>query len=97
MSQPPVKSTKPRTGNWTVEADGSSCRLQLSSAPTLDLYKASTTRCTSKILQGVNAWSARDGEIVLYSHGTVVAQLKGDETSYFGILESSGKAIKLTR
>ncbi|MCB5177749.1 AprI/Inh family metalloprotease inhibitor [Microvirga lenta] len=93
----PAKKTKPRTGSWIMEAGGSSCRLQLSSTPALDLYKASTDRCASKSLQNVNAWSARDGEIVLYSHGTVVAQLKGNDTSYFGTLESSGAAIKLTR
>ncbi|RDI54826.1 protease inhibitor Inh [Microvirga subterranea] len=99
--QAPLPQTRRRTaltGNWSAdEGNGRRCRVQLSSVPSLDLYKASSAQCASKALQEINAWSMVDGDIVLYSRGRVVSRLKGEDTAYSGALNGSGGSITLTR
>ena len=67
-------------GSWTArEATGGSCRISLSSAPALDLYRANAAGCANKDLQKVNAWDYRNGEVYLYQQGgTVVARLRAE-------------------
>ena len=97
-SAPPAPTRSSVTGGWTArEAAGSSCRITLSSAPALDLYKASSSGCNSRDLQSVNAWDLRDGEVYLYSRGSVVARLKGSGNSFNGVLAKSGAPLTLSR
>jgi hypothetical protein len=87
-------------GNWTArEATGSSCRVQLSSAPSLDLYRANASGCANRDLQKVNAWDFRDGEVYLYQQGgSVVARLRaGDGGAMNGAVTKSGAALSLSR
>ena len=65
-------------GNWNVQnAAGGNCRIQLSSSPALDLYRASASGCTNKDLARVSAWDYRDGDVYLYQPGgTVAARLR---------------------
>ncbi|MBB4019109.1 hypothetical protein GGR16_004156 [Chelatococcus caeni] len=97
-SAPPAPTRSTVTGGWTArEAAGGSCRITLSSAPALDLYKASTSGCGGRDLQSVNAWDLRDGEVYLYSRGSVVARLKGGGSSFNGVLAKSGAPLTLSR
>ncbi|WP_439496382.1 AprI/Inh family metalloprotease inhibitor [Bosea sp. (in: a-proteobacteria)] len=87
-------------GNWTArEATGGSCRVQLSSAPSLDLYRANAAGCSNRDLQKVNAWDYRDGEVYLYqSGGSVVARLRAsDGGGMNGAVTKSGAALSLNR
>ncbi|RDJ22631.1 hypothetical protein DWF00_02425 [Bosea caraganae] len=87
-------------GNWTArEATGTSCRVQLSSSPTLDLYRANASGCANRDLQKVNAWDYRDGEIYLYqSGGSVVARLRAsDGGALSGAVTKSGAALSMNR
>lgn len=87
-------------GNWTArEATGTSCRIQLSSSPTLDLYRASASGCANRDLQRVNAWDYRDGEVYLYqSGGSVVARLRtSDGGAMSGAVTKSGAALSMSR
>lgn len=87
-------------GAWTArEATGTSCRVQLSSAPTLDLYRASASGCSNRDLQTVNAWDYRNGEVYLYqSGGSVVARLRAsDGGAMSGAVTKSGAALSLNR
>lgn len=86
-------------GGWTArEATGTSCRVQLSSTPALDLYRANAAGCANRDLQKVNAWDYRDGEIYLYQPGgTVVARLRSDGSSMNGAITKSGAALSLSR
>jgi hypothetical protein len=95
---PPTPSRTSITGSWTArEATGGSCRVTLSSSPSLDLYRASTSGCANKDLQSVNAWDLRDGEVYLYSRGSVVARLKGGSGAYNGVIAKSGAPVTLAR
>lgn len=86
------------TGGWSArEATGGSCKVTLSSSPALDLYRASTAGCANKDLQSVNAWDLRDGEVYLYSRGSVVARLKGGGGSYSGVIAKSGAPLTISR
>lgn len=86
------------TGTWTArEATGGSCRVTLSSSPSLDLYRATTSGCANKDLQGVNAWDLRDDEVYLYSRGSVVARLKGGSGAYNGVIAKSGAPVTISR
>jgi len=97
-SAPAAPTRSAVTGGWTArEAAGGSCRITLSSAPALDLYKASTSGCAGRDLQSVNAWDLRDGEVYLYSRGSVVARLKGGGSSFNGVLAKSGAPLTLSR
>lgn len=87
-------------GNWTAqEATGGSCRVQLSSAPSLDLYRASANGCSNRELQQVNAWDYRDGEVYLYQRGgSVVARLRvASGGAMNGAVTKSGAALSLNR
>lgn len=87
-------------GNWTArEATGGSCKVQLSSAPALDLYRANAAGCANRDLQKVTAWDYRDGEVYLYQQGgTVVARLRaGDGGAMSGAVTKSGAALSLNR
>lgn len=86
------------TGSWRAsEAAGGSCRVVLSSAPSLDLYKASSNGCSSQDLQSVNAWDLRGNEVYLYARGNVVARLRGGSGNFNGVLAKSGAPVSLTR
>jgi hypothetical protein len=87
------------TGNWTArEAAGGSCRVALSSVPTLDLYKASTAGCQTRELQRVNAWELRGDEVYLYEPGGgVAARLKQAGRSFEGAAARTGAPITLTK
>lgn len=86
------------TGTWRArEASGGSCKVVLSSSPSLDLYKASTSSCANRDLQSVNAWEFRDGEVYLYARGGVVARLRDAGGSFTGALAKSGAPLTLTR
>jgi hypothetical protein len=86
-------------GAWTArEATGSTCRVQLSSAPALDLYKASSAGCANRDLARVTAWDYRDGEVYLYQPGgTVAARLRSSGGGMDGALAKSGAPLTLTR
>jgi hypothetical protein len=86
-------------GNWTArDAAGTSCRVQLSSSPALDLYRASAAGCGNKDLSKVTAWDYRDGEIYLYQPGgTVTARLRGSGAALSGVLAKSGAPLTLSK
>lgn len=87
-------------GNWTAqEATGGSCRVQLSSSPSLDLYRANATGCSNRDLQQVNAWDYRDGEVYLYQRGgAVVARLRvGSAGTMNGAITKSGAGLSMNR
>lgn len=84
-------------GSWRAkDATGGTCRVQLSSAPALDLYKASASGCANKDLARLTAWDNRDGEIYLYqAGGTVLARLRPGGEGYEGLLTKSSASISL--
>lgn len=86
-------------GGWTAkDASGGTCRVQLSSSPALDLYKASASGCANQDLAKVNAWDYRDGEVYLYqTGGSVTARLRGSSGSLSGVLAKSGAPLSLSR
>jgi hypothetical protein len=87
------------TGNWTArEASGGSCRLTLSSAPTLDLYKASSSGCQSRELQRISAWELRGDEVYLYEPGGgIAARLKQSGRGFEGAAAKTGAPISLSK
>ena len=86
-------------GGWTArEATGTTCRVQLSSSPALDLYKASAAGCANKDLARVTAWDYREGEVYLYQPGgAVAARLRTAGGSMEGALAKSGAPLTLAR
>ncbi|WP_375456499.1 AprI/Inh family metalloprotease inhibitor [uncultured Methylobacterium sp.] len=86
-------------GAWDAkDATGASCKVTLSSAPALDLYKASAAGCPNKDLAKVTAWDFRDGEVYLYQQGgTVAARLRQGGGALDGALTKSGAALALVR
>jgi hypothetical protein len=98
---PPVVSSgrSAVVGSWTAkDATGATCRVSLSSAPALDLYKASAAGCANKDLAKVSAWDFRDGEVYLYQPGgTVTARLRQGGGGLDGALSKSGAALALAR
>lgn len=86
-------------GAWTArEATGTTCRVQLSSSPALDLYKASAAGCANKDLGRVSAWDYRDGEVYLYQPGgAVAARLRSAGGAMTGALAKSGAPLTLSR
>jgi hypothetical protein len=82
---------------WKASVNSASCRIQLSSVPSLDLYKASAQGCSSNALKSVNGWSIRDGQVILFSRGQVVARLSGAEAALSGTLNGSEAALTMTR
>lgn len=96
----PAAGRDSMVGGWTArEATGGSCRVQLSSTPTLDLYRASSSGCANKDLQRISAWDYRDGEVYLYQQGgTVAARLRaGSGSALDGAVTKSGAALSLNR
>jgi len=86
------------TGNWTArESAGGSCKVTLSSAPALDLYKASSSGCGSRELQRISAWELRGDEVYLYEPGGgVAARLKQSGAQRFeGAAAKTGAPITL--
>ncbi len=99
---PAAPTTPTRTsviGNWSArEATGGSCRVTLSSAPTLDLYKASSSGCQSRELQRVSAWELRGDEVYLYEPGGgVAARLKQSGRGFEGASAKTGAPISLNK
>lgn len=86
-------------GSYTArDATGGTCRVTLSSAAALDLYRASASGCANKDLGRVTAWDFREGEVYLYQPGgSVAARLRGEAGSLSGVLAKSGAPLTLTR
>jgi len=86
-------------GSWTArDASGGSCRVQLSSSPALDLYRASASGCSNQDLSRVNAWDYRDGEVYLYqTGGAVAARLRGSSSALSGVVAKSGAPLSMAR
>ena len=86
-------------GTWEAkDATGGACKVMLSSAPALDLYKASAPGCPNKDLARVSAWDFRDGEVYLYQPGgTVAARLRQGGGGLDGALTKSGASLALAR
>jgi hypothetical protein len=96
----PVASRDGIIGGWTArEATGTTCKVQLSSSPALDLYRASASGCANKELQKVTAWDYRDGEVYLYQPGGAVAarMRANDGSSLSGSIARSGAGLTLSR
>jgi hypothetical protein len=95
---PAPSSRTAMVGNWSARTSGGSCRIQLSSTPALDLYRASASGCSNQDLSKVNAWDYRDGEVYLYqTGGAVAARLRGSSGSLSGVLAKSGAPLSLAR
>ncbi|NBJ10371.1 AprI/Inh family metalloprotease inhibitor [Microvirga arsenatis] len=95
---PAPASRTAMVGNWSAQTSGGTCRIQLSSAPALDLYRASASGCSNQDLSKVNAWDYRDGEVYLYqTGGAVAARLRGSSASLSGVLAKSGAPLSLSR
>lgn len=92
-------SRSSNVGAWNArEATGTNCRVQLSSSPALDLYKASASGCANKDLAKITAWDFREGEVYLYQQGgTVAARLRSAGSSLEGVLAKSGAPLTLVR
>jgi hypothetical protein len=96
----PVSNRDGVIGGWTArEANGSTCRVTLSSSPALDLYRASAGACANKELQKVTGWDYRDGEVYLYQPGgAVAARLRvNDRASLSGAVTRSGAGLTMSR
>lgn len=96
---PSAPSRSTAVGGWTAaDATGASCRINLSSSPALDLYRASASGCANKDLGRVTAWDFRDGEVYLYQPGgAVAARLRGSSASLSGVLTKSGAPLTMSR
>ena len=97
---PPVVATGRSSvvGSWNATDAAGSCKVSLSSTPSLDLYKASAAGCGNKDLAKVSAWDFRDGEVYLYQPGgTVAARLRQAGGSLDGALSKSGAPLSLAR
>ncbi|MCO5090797.1 AprI/Inh family metalloprotease inhibitor [Bosea sp. (in: a-proteobacteria)] len=105
LGQSPTTAPRPASrdnmvGGWTArEATGGSCRVQLSSTPALDLYRASSSGCANKDLQKISAWDFRDGEVYLYQQGgTVAARLRSSGSGALdGAVTKSGASLSMSR
>ena len=87
------------TGGWSLaQGSGGKCKLILSNAPALDLYKAQTSGCSTGLTK-VNAWELRGDEIYLYEQGGgVAARLKQSGNSSFnGAAAKSGAPISISK
>jgi len=85
-------------GGWTARDAGGSCKVSLSSTPSLDLYRASAGGCANKELSRVTAWDYRDGEVYLFQPGgAVAARLRPGAGGLTGVLAKSGAPLTLTR
>ncbi|MFN3688307.1 AprI/Inh family metalloprotease inhibitor [Salinarimonas sp.] len=86
-------------GTWRVsEPGGTTCRVTLSSTPSLDLYRASTSGCQNEDMSRVSAWDLRNDEVFLYRQGgAVAARLRAGTGSMQGVLSRSGAPVALAR
>jgi len=92
------KQARSYAGTWSAaDGRGASCTIHLSSVASLDLYKASASKCANEHLRTVNAWSFAEDRVVLFSKGREVARLSGSEASLDGTIRASGGALKMTR
>ena len=97
----PEKPSQSRlTGSWSLaQGSGGKCKLILSNAPALDLYKAQTSGCSTGLTK-VNAWELRGDEIYLYEQGGgVAARLKqSSNTSFNGAaVAKSGAPVSISK
>ncbi len=96
----PEKPSQSRlTGGWSVaQGSGSKCKLTLSNAPALDLYKAQTIGCGAGLTK-VNAWELRGDEIYLYEQGGgVAARLKQvGNSSFNGSAAKTGAPMSISK
>ena len=102
LTPPPVQAApsgrSAYVGGWTAREASGSCRIQLSSTPALDLYKASAAGCANKDLGRVTGWDYRDGEVYLYQPGgAVAARLRVAGGGLEGVIAKSGAPLTLTR
>jgi hypothetical protein len=85
-------------GAWNAREASGSCKVQLSSSPALDLYKASAGACANRDLARVTGWDFRDGEVYLYQPGgAVAARLRPSGGAMSGVLAKSGAPLTLER
>lgn len=101
-SPPGVFSTPRRpssyTGTWKVSDNkGGSCFVHLSSVAALDLYKASTSKCSHDGLRGVNMWRFEGDRVSLFSRGEEVARFEGTEASLNGVAARTGGSLTMSR
>lgn len=93
----PSQRASSYAGTWNASVGSSSCKVQLSTAPSLDLYKASTQGCAHEAMRSVNGWSFRENQVILFSRGQLVARLSGAEAALTGTLNGSISEIKMSR
>lgn len=96
-ASPPPATRSGAIGRWTAKEASGNCGVTLSSTPSLDLYRASTSGCSNKDLQSVNAWELRDGEVYLYARGGVVARLRDSGGQFNGVIAKSGAPLSLSK
>jgi hypothetical protein len=100
---PPGVFSAPRrassyAGTWKAKDHrGVSCLIQLSSVASLDLYKASVSKCSNEALRQVNSWSFNENRIVLFSRGVEIAELAGSEAALSGSLSKAGTSLQMSR
>lgn len=95
-SEPGSRSTA--VGSWNAREASGSCKINLSSSPSLDLYRASAGGCANKELSRVTSWDFRDGEVYLFQPGgAVAARLRPGGGGLTGVLSKSGAPLTLTR
>jgi Protease inhibitor Inh len=101
-ARPPAPAAPPSSsrvvGSWKVaEQNGTNCKLNLSSAPFVDLSRASTSGCSPSLAR-VNAWRLEGSEVVLYeTGGSVAARLRGGGGSFNGAAVKTGAPISINR
>jgi hypothetical protein len=93
---PPQRASS-YAGSWKASVGSVSCRIQLSSVPSLDLYKASAQGCSNNALKAINGWSIRDNQVILFSRGQVIARLSGAEAALSGRMNGSETELTMTR
>ena len=100
---PPGVFSAPRrassyAGTWkATDSMGGTCLIHLSSVATLDLYRASASKCSSEALRNVNLWRFEANRISLFSRTVEIARLEGSEASLTGSLNKSGTSLKMLR
>lgn len=95
---PPPASRSAAVGSWTAREASGTCKVNLSSTPSLDLYRASAGGCANKELSRVTSWDFRDGEVYLFQPGgAVAARLRPGGGGMNGVLSKSGAPLTLTR
>lgn len=100
---PPGVFSAPRrassyAGTWKVKDEkGNSCLVHLSSAASLDHYKASASGCSGEGLRAVSTWSFDQNQVVLFARGEKVAHLNGSEAALTGTLSRTGARLEMSR